>query len=159
MRESFINKNRSLKADLPPVINPWGGWIEKEQQMGEAFIQACLFGQTRVVEFLLDKGVDPGAGANTAQTGFHYAAHSGHLEIVKLLIARKVSMEMKNMYGGTVLGQAVWSAINEPKADHISIIEALLDAGADIEAAGYPTGNQHIDEVLWRHGAKSGVTD
>jgi ankyrin repeat protein len=157
--KSFINKDGSLKADLPPVIDPWGGWIEKEKQMGQALIRACLSGQTRVVEFLLEKGVDPSAGANIDQTGFHYAAHSGHMEIVKLLIGRKVSMEMQNRYGGTVLGQAVWSAINEPKPDHIPIIEALLEAGADVEAAGYPTGNEHIDRVLHRFRAESGKTD
>jgi hypothetical protein len=157
--KSFINEDGSLKANLPPVIDPWGGWISKDRQMGQAFIHACLSGQTEVVDFLLEKRVDPSAGANTAQTGFHYAAHVGHLEIVKLLIARNVPMEMKNMYGGTVLGQTVWSALNEPKADHIPIIEALLTAGADIEAAGYPTGNQRLDEVLQRYSTKSGVTD
>lgn len=155
MVKSFINKDGSLKANLPPVINPWGGWILREKQMGEAFIRACLFGQTEVIEFLLEKGTDPSAGVNTAQTGFHLAAHIGNLEIVKLLIAQKVSMEMKNMYGGTILGQAVWSAFNEPKAEHIPIIEALLDAGADIEAAGYPTGNKRIDEVLRRYSTQS----
>jgi len=59
------------------------------------------------------------------------------------------------MYGGTVLGQAVWSAINESKVDHVAIIEALLAAGAKIEEADYPTGNERIDELLRRHGAKT----
>jgi len=59
-----------------------------------------------------------------------------------------------NMYGGTVLGCAVWSAINEPRVDHIAIIEALLAAGAKIEEADCPTGNERVDDVLRRHGAK-----
>ena len=53
-----------------------------------------------------------------------------------------------------MLGTAVWSAINEPRADHIRIIEALIAAGAKLDAAGYPTGNEQVDEVLRRYGAK-----
>ncbi|MFY9610065.1 MAG: hypothetical protein WAU45_15805 [Blastocatellia bacterium] len=59
------------------------------------------------------------------------------------------------VYGGTVLGCAVWSAVNETRLDHVAIIEALLAAGADIDKAAYPTGNKRVDEVLRRHGAKS----
>lgn len=127
---------------------------EPKVSMEQAFTWACMLGRTRDAEFLLDKGVDPLAGYNTGLNGFHYAASSGHLDIVKLLIERKVPKEVRNMYGGTVLGQAVWSAINEARPDHVGIIEALLDAGAKIDEAGYPTGNERIDEVLRRHGAK-----
>jgi hypothetical protein len=86
--------------------------------------------------------------------GFHWAANRGQLQTVKLLIERKVPLEVENMYGGTVLGCAVWSAIHEPSADHLAIIEALLNAGAKADAAEYPTGNARVDEVLRRHGAK-----
>ena len=70
-----------------------------------------------------------------------------------LLIEHKAPLETKSMYGGTVLGTAVWSAVNEPRADHVLIIEALINAGANLGAAGYPSGNARIDEVLVRHGA------
>lgn len=43
-------------------------------------------------------------------------------------------MNIENMYGGNVWGQALWSAVNEPKPDHAAIIEALIDAGVEIEA-------------------------
>jgi hypothetical protein len=42
------------------------------------------------------------------------------------------------MYKGTVLGTAVWSAINEPRPDHLRIIEALIEAGAQVDDVGYP---------------------
>jgi hypothetical protein len=59
------------------------------------------------------------------------------------------------MHGGTVLGTAVWSAINEPWwPDQLQIIEDLLDAGAHLEGAGYPTGHTDIDALLRRHGAR-----
>jgi hypothetical protein len=37
------------------------------------------------------------------------------------------------MYGGTVLGQALWSAVYEHKQSHGEIIEALVRAGAHLE--------------------------
>jgi len=52
------------------------------------------------------------------------------------------------MYGGTVLDTAVWSAINEPKPDHLPIIEALLKAGAIIGDEVYPSGKEAVDEVF-----------
>jgi hypothetical protein len=128
---------------------------EPKAPMEQALTWACMLGRTSDAEFLLDKGVDPLAGDNTGLNGFHYAASGGHLDVVKLLIERRVPLEITNMYGGTVLGQAVWSAINETKVDHIAIIEALLEAGARVEKAGYPTGNERVDEVLRRHGPKS----
>jgi hypothetical protein len=47
--------------------------------------------------------------------------------------------------------RVVWSAIHEPSADHLPIIEALIAAGAkidEIDPADYPTGNERIDETL-----------
>ena len=146
--EDLLDQHRLSLIDLLVAAG------EPKIPMEQAFTWACMLGRTNDAKFQLDKGVDPLAGDNTGLNGFHYAASSGHLDVVKLLIERKVPLEVKNMYGGTVLGQAVWSAINESRADHLAIIEALLDAGANIDEAGYPTGNERVDEVLRRHGAK-----
>ena len=116
---------------------------EDPTQHEEAFIRACQFGHNSIIEFLLDRGVDPSSQANVGQTGFHYAAHSGQLETVKLLIARNAPLEVKNMYDGTVLGQALWSAYNEPRKEHLVIIETLIAAGAHVD----PDWNKWIDEL------------
>jgi hypothetical protein len=133
------------------------GWFNAEPKaLEEAFTCACFLGRTGVADYLLARGVDPTAGAGTGSNGFHWAADRGQLETVLLLIRRNVPLEIKNMYGGTVLGAAVWSAVHETRANHIPIIEALIRAGARLDAAGYPTGNERVDEVLRRHGAPSG---
>jgi len=31
----------------------------------------------------------------------------------------------------------------------------LIDAGAELVAAGFPTGHEQVDEVLRRHGARN----
>ncbi|CAN5498689.1 hypothetical protein BH10ACI2_BH10ACI2_21500 [soil metagenome] len=114
-------------------------WFEKgffsdvQETLAEVFSAACMLGHVSTVRFLLDHGVDPLAGIKTGLNGFHYAASSGRLDVIKLLIERKIPMEIKNMYGGTVFDQAIWSAVNEYTPDHAAIVEALLEAGAVIE--------------------------
>ena len=110
------------------------GYFENESEtLAEIFSAACMLGHERTAEYLLDKGVDPLAGTRTGLNGFHYAASSGRLSVIKLLIARNVPMEEKNMYGGTVFEQAMWSAVNEYTPDHAAIIEELVRAGAVVD--------------------------
>jgi hypothetical protein len=112
------------------------GYFEHESEaLAEALSCACFLGRTNIAEFLLDKGVDPAAGIGTDLAAFHWAANRGNLDTVKLLIERKAPLEQRNMYGGTVLDCTVWSAINEPRHDHIGIIEALIAAGANVNEA------------------------
>ncbi len=142
--KSFFNEDGSLKSSVTKA------------QMQSGFIWACEYGRRDVVEFLLDKGVDLRAGENTRQTALHLAAHRGQLEVIKLLLDRGAPLEAKNVYGGTVLGQATWSVMHgDAGIDFVPVIEALLDAGARIEEADYPTGNEGVDEVLRRHRAWS----
>jgi Ankyrin repeats (3 copies) len=103
------------------------GYFDNEPKaLAEAFSCACFLGLTGVADFLLAHGVDPAAGVSTGLSGFHWAANRGNLDTVKLLIERKAHLELVNMYGGTVLGCAVWSAIHEHRADHVAIIGACF---------------------------------
>lgn len=110
-----------------------GKFTDEPDALGEAFDCACMLGRVGVAAHLLDNGVDPYGGMKTGLSGFHYAASSGRVEVIKLLIERKVPMEIKNMYGGTIFGQAMWSAIHEHKPDHAEIVERLIGAGALVE--------------------------
>ena len=145
-------------GSAPSKIIEWydlGYFKNEPKALNEALACACFNGRTSVAKFLMDRGVDPLAGFGTGMNGFHWAANRGQLETVALLIERKVPMEVENMYGGTVLGCTVWSAIHEPRTGQLEVIEALLNAGANIGAAEYPTGNERVDELLRRHGAKT----
>lgn len=101
--------------------------------LAEALTCACMLGRTETVRYLLDAGVDPLAGIKTGMNGFHYAASGGKTDVIRLMIERKASAEELNMYGGTVLGQALWSAVNEPSRGHADVVELLLNAGAEVE--------------------------
>src|ERR1700686_2958367 len=125
----FFNPDGSLKANATKA------------EMEAGFQWACEYGRTAVVESLLETGVD-------------VAAHGGHMEIIKLLLARNAPLEVKNTYGGTVLDQALWSSVNSGlDIDYVPLIEGLIAAGAKVDPS-CSTGNKRIDEVLRRHGAK-----
>jgi hypothetical protein len=141
----------------PAPITKWfdaGLFANQPKALDEAFTCACFNGCTEVVEYLLARGVAPGGGINTGLNAFHWAANRGQLKTVEILLRNKSPLEALNAYGGTVLGCTVWSAVHEPKPDHLRIIEALLKAGARVEAAECPSGDERVDEILRRYGAK-----
>ncbi|MCW5556932.1 MAG: ankyrin repeat domain-containing protein [Verrucomicrobiae bacterium] len=117
----------------------------------EAFTCACFNGCVEVVEHLLAQGMDPAGGAATGLNAFHWAANRGQLEVVRLLLRHRAPLEVRNRYGGTVLGGTVWAAVHEPKPAHPAIVEALLQSGAQVGEAEYPSGNAQIDEILRRY--------
>lgn len=103
------------------------------ETLAEALTCACMLGRTDTASYLIDQGVDPYAGMKTWLAGPHYAVSSGHLDTVRMLLDKKIPLEVKNLHGGTLLGQAFWSAVNEHRASHADIVEALIEAGAAIE--------------------------
>src|SRR5947208_10012554 len=136
-RDAIQGLRRGDFSRLEPLLDDqiveWHrlGLFEGElEALAEAFSCACFNGKTDVAEYLLDQDVDPLAGSGTGMNGFHWAANRGQLKTVEMLARRGVPLETRNSYDGTVLGTAVWSAIHEPKPDHIAIIEALIRAGA-----------------------------
>lgn len=145
---------------LAPLFSPegsmraWfdaGAFADQPAALEEAFTCACFLGCTRLVEHFLSKGLSPTGGARTGLNAVHWAANRGQLSTVELLLRHHAPLETKNSYGGTVLGCAVWSAVHEPKPDHLQIIEALLSAGANPGAAEFPSGHPALDALLQRY--------
>jgi len=129
-------------------------------QMESGFIWACEYGRAEVADFLLQMGVDKNAYRQFKLTGLHWAAASGDINTVKALLRHQAPLEARNVWGGTPLGSAIWAATESdpndpiwPKADWVPIVELLLEAGADVNAVQYPTGNSPIDAALRRHRA------
>lgn len=119
------------------------------KEIDVAFGRACAYGHTDCVELLLGRGANPASAGAEGMTGAHWAAHGGHLGILRLLLARSTPLEATNVYGGTVLGQAVWSAIHHRQPDHLEIIRTLVGAGARAGDDWF-TGWSDIDEALGR---------
>ena len=75
---------------------------------------------------------------------------------MNLLTQRGAPLEATNQWGGTVLDSTVYFALQHP-ADwphYATVLERLIAAGADMGAVTYPTGNDRLDELLRRHGAR-----
>ena len=99
----------------------------------DAFLYASAYGRNNVVEFLLEKGADLAAHRRDGQTALHWAVIGGHPETVKLLLRHNPPLEAVNTYGGTVLGQALWSAANGGNPEtYIEILDLLRNAGAKL---------------------------
>ena len=94
-------------------------------RLGQAVVYASRYGHIGIVAFLLERGADPGEQDANGFTGLHWAAHGGYVDIVRLLLAHGAPLEVQNRFGGTVLGQALWSAENAPLEAHPEIISLL----------------------------------
>jgi ankyrin repeat protein len=125
-----------------------------KEQMIAGFMWACGYGENFVVEFLLGKGIDVRTQDRNGQTGLHWAVIGGHPDIVKLLLRYNPPLELKNTYGGTVLGQALWSAAHGGDPDlYIAILEMLVEHGAMVPERHVPV-NAQIDAWLAQHGSQ-----
>jgi ankyrin repeat protein len=133
----------------------------EKTQIQPAFMWACQFGRTEIVEFLLENGADAALQDGNGMTGLHLAAVGGHLDTVRLLLRRGSPLELQNVWGGTVLGNTLWAAFNyDPNADYAPIVEALIDAGAHVDPeflawwmAGsplFPASKDRVTELLRR---------
>ncbi len=131
------------------VLRP--GVTNEERNKG--FLYACGCGRNAVVEFLIEKGVDLAVEAGDGQTGLHRAVIGAHLDTVKLLLKHKPPLDVKNIYGGTPPGQALWSAAHDGDPDlYIAILEALIAAGSKLPER-HASVNQRVDEWLEQHGS------
>jgi ankyrin repeat protein len=140
------------KPTEPPRIVMWqaaGRFQGHPSAVAEALTCASFLGTTLVAQHLLQAGVDPTAGSGTGMDALHWAVNRGKNATVDLLLQWKAPLEVRNVHGTTVLGTAVWSALNEPRPQHMQIIEMLLKAGASPEnvrpVASYVEGQ--FDEV------------
>jgi len=144
-------------AGSRPRILEWldqGRFDAHPAELAEALTCACFLGCVTVAGRLLLKDVDPASGKRTGMDALHWAANRGQLEAVRLLLKHKAPLETRSRFGGTVLGTAVWSALNEPKPNHALILEEVLKAGAKTDDVEYPSGNAQVDQILERFGAR-----
>lgn len=112
-------------------------WIRNQKASADdlrhGFLWACQYGHNAVVEYMLDNGlVDLKAHDIDKQTALHHAVMGAQPGTIRLLIDRGASLEARNIYNGTPLGQARWCAHNNDNAaDFEPIIELLRGAGAE----------------------------
>ncbi len=129
-----------------------GGTSRRELE--EAFWSACKYGWTEVAECLLKCGVDIDARGGANNTGLMLAAQRGRRDTVEMLLGYGASVELKNDFGGTALGSAMYFLANHPvpDADYAGVIELLLNAGSEFNFADKSTGDDEVDDMLRKRG-------
>jgi ankyrin repeat protein len=74
---------------------------------------------------------------------------------VKLLLERGANVEAQDAKGRTPLALAVLACVDSYWTDRRSpeSVKMLLDAGASVKAARFPSGYAQVDDLLRQHGA------
>lgn len=92
-----------------------------KQELNDQFWEAVRKGETANVTALLDKGADVNAKFRYGATALFKAAERGHVEIVKILLARGADVSVKDtFYGATAMS---WALQNE----HVDVVNLLLE--------------------------------
>jgi hypothetical protein len=140
-----VSRVRELLAETPLSASATEGNPSPEAQ---GFLWACAYGQDAVLPIFLDRGMPVDTRDRFGQTGLHLAAMGLHESTIQVLRKQGANLEAINGYGGTVLGQTLWSAAHarNPDAFH-SVITVLRDAGARIPHR-LPPVSPGIDALL-----------
>jgi ankyrin repeat protein len=93
---------------------------------------AAVNNDLEMLEIALEGGGNPRAITSPyAGTALIAAAHLGHVEIVRRLIAAKAPLNHVNNLGWTALMEAI--VLGNGGAGHTATVEALVAAGADVD--------------------------
>ncbi|MGH6767901.1 MAG: ankyrin repeat domain-containing protein [Xanthobacteraceae bacterium] len=85
-----------------------------------------------MVKIALASGAKPGNVTGPYDgTALGAAAHRGHVEIVRALIAAKAPLDHVNRRGWTALIEAI--VLGSGSRNHIATVKALVEAGADVD--------------------------
>jgi ankyrin repeat protein len=127
------------RIDLVRTYFHSGGGLKPpatKQQLQKGFLWACIYNRENVAAFLLDHGANLTDPADSGATALHWAAGSGRLSTVKLLLDRGALLEEINRWGGTVLEHAGWGFEHgAPGTEFAPVFDTLLAAGARIRGS------------------------
>jgi len=124
----------------------------------DELLKAVNAGDVKIVADFLDKGLDP----NTTDSGGHTllmtASRLGHLELVKLLVARKASVTRQSAQGDTALMFASLKG-------QLEVAQFLITHGAKVDEPGWAPlhyaafeGRAEMIRMLIARGAEKDAT-
>ncbi|MGE3872262.1 MAG: ankyrin repeat domain-containing protein [Parvibaculaceae bacterium] len=101
-----------------------------ENQAYDVVTIAAVAGNSQLMSLAIQLGNDPGLTTSPYRgTALIAAAHLGHVEIVRRLIAAGAPLDHVNNLGWTALMEAV--ILGDGGRNHQQVVRLLLDAGAD----------------------------
>jgi ankyrin repeat protein len=138
-----VSKRGNLEEIKPLLLHQTQSGRKYKREL--SFFISCEHGNLEVVKYLLDVGVDIHISDNY---GLRVASENGHLEVVKLLIEHGADV---NAYSGNCLYYSSYGG-------HLEVVKFLLDNGAKTHIDGAMHGAIKADrltiiEILLDHGA------
>jgi ankyrin repeat protein len=155
---AFLRKHAAAQALIRLGANP----NALDAQRYDIITIAAVNNDLDMLKIALEGGGDTRAVTSLyAGTALIAAAHRGHVEIVRALIAAKAPLNHVNNLGWTALLEAV--VLGNGGANHTAIVDALVKANADVNvpdrhgttALGHARsrGYSQIARILERAGA------
>ena len=96
----------------------------------ERFLDAVERGDSRAVSAFLDQGLDPNSSGPSGHTVLMAASRLGHLDVVRMLLARKSSPNRRSATGDSAVMMASLGG-------HLAIVKLLAESGAEISSQGW----------------------
>lgn len=134
-----------------------------ENQTFNALHAAASGGNGRVVEYLLQEGLDINSRTPQGWTPLFVAVRDGQAEVAKWFVYKGADLNVKSNLGATALMMAVTQPFQTEKA-RLDLLEYMLKRGADANVADkyghtplyYATvqGNKDVVKLLEQYGAK-----
>jgi uncharacterized protein len=125
---AFLRRHGAARALLRLGADP----IALDAQRYDVITIAAVNNDLEMLQIALAGGGDPRAITSPYQgTALIAAAHLGHVEIVRALIAAKAPLNHVNNLGWTAVMEAV--VLGNGGANHTAVVEALVKAGADVD--------------------------
>jgi hypothetical protein len=126
----FFKKYDVVRALLKAGANP----NALEHQRYDPLTIAAVANDVEMVKILLAGGASArNVTSRYNGTALIAAAHLGHAEVVKLLIAAKAPLNHVNNLGWTALMESI--VLGSGGANHTATLRALVEAGADVNIA------------------------
>lgn len=120
--------------------------------VAEGFNYACGYGHAKVVEFLLDRGVDVNI-RHRSETGLHSAAYHGHADVIDLLIRRGADLNpIDKTYQTTPLIWALTGWERRRRGDrsrYYTVVARLVSSGATIRPDVLEWDKAREDPRMW----------
>jgi uncharacterized protein len=124
---AFLRRHEAARTLIRLGANP----NALDAQRYDVTTIAAVNKDAAMLRIALDGGADARAITSPYDgTALIAAAHLGHVEIVRMLVAAKAPLNHVNNLGWTALIEAV--VLGNGGADHTATVAALVEAGADV---------------------------